>query len=61
MSSFEEFLTDTCGEEWCYLYTYGWGWQCWKLGYGQPGSEFYEETTEYDMMTEEPALKVVTA
>ena len=54
--TFVGFRDYTGGEERCYLVTLGRGWQCWKLGYGQPGSEFYEVTTEYDMITEEPAL-----
>ena len=32
VSTFDEFLDDTLGEEWCYLFSPGWGWQCWKLG-----------------------------
>ena len=55
VSTFDEFCKDTCGEEWCYLFTpdeicYKRGWQCWKLGWGETN------TVEYDMMTEEPAL-----
>ena len=61
MSTFDEFMSDSCGEEWCYLFTPGDGWQCWKLGYGQPGSEFYEVTTEYDMITEEPLKSILVS
>lgn len=48
MSTFDEFLSDDCGEEWCYLFTPGTGWQCWKLGWGETN------TQEYDFITEEP-------
>lgn len=50
MSNFKEFLSGDCGEEWCYLFTPGSGWQAWKLGWGD------EKTQEYDFVTEEPAL-----
>ena len=52
MSTFDEFLSDDCGEEWCYLFTPDHGWQCWKLGWGETN------TVEYDFNTEEP-LKVL--
>ena len=55
VSTFDEFCTDTCGEEWCYLFTPGSGWQCWKLGWGETN------TVEYDMITEQPALTTVAA
>ena len=42
VSTFDEFLDDTLGEEWCYLFSPGWGWQCWKLGWGDTN------TVEYD-------------
>ena len=48
MSNFDDFLSDKCNEEWCYLFTPGEGWQCWKLGWGD------ENTLEYDFVTEEP-------
>ena len=48
MTTFDEFLSDDCGEEWCYLFTPGTGWQCWKLGWGETN------TQEYDFITEEP-------
>lgn len=48
MTTFDEFLAGNCGEEWCYLFTPGEGWQCWKLGWGD------ENTLEYDFATEEP-------
>ena len=51
MTTFDEFLSDDCGEEWCYLFTPGTGWQCWKLGWGDTN------TQEYDFITEEP-LKI---
>lgn len=51
MTTFDEFLSDDCGEEWCYLFTPGTGWQCWKLGWGETN------TQEYDFITEEP-LKI---
>ena len=50
MSNFEEFLSGNCGEQWCYLFTPGSGWQAWKLGLGD------ENTQEYDFVTEQPAL-----
>jgi len=50
-TTFDEFLSDDCGEEWCYLFTPGSGWQCWKLGWGETN------TQEYDFITEEP-LKI---
>ena len=50
VSTFDEFLDDTLGEEWCYLFSPGWGWQCWKLGWGDTN------TVEYDMIREEPTL-----
>jgi len=49
VSNFKEFLSGDCGEEWCYLFTPGSGWQAWKLNWG-------EKTQEYDFVTEEPAL-----
>lgn len=52
MTTFDEFLSGDCGEEWCYLFTPGSGWQCWKLGWGD------ENTQEYDFVTEQPALLV---
>ena len=55
VSTFDEFCTDTCGEEWCYLFTPGSGWQCCKLGWGETN------TVEYDMITEQPALTTVAA
>ena len=48
MTTFDEFLSGDCGEEWCYLFTPGTGWQCWKLGWGDTN------TAEYDFITEEP-------
>lgn len=51
LSTFDEFLSDDCGEEWCYLFTPGTGWQCWKFGWGDTN------TQEYDFITEEP-LKI---
>jgi|TARA_B100000902_G_C27050231_1_gene783766 hypothetical protein len=48
MSTFDEFLSDDCGEEWCYLFTPDHGWQCWKLGWGETN------TVEYNFDTEEP-------
>ena len=48
MSNFDEFLSGDCGEEWCYLFTPGLGWQCWKLGWGDTN------TQEYDFVTEQP-------
>tara|TARA_B100001094_G_C17946453_1_gene678263 strand:+ start:195 stop:716 length:522 start_codon:yes stop_codon:yes gene_type:complete len=50
MSTFDEFLSDDSGEEWCYLFTPGTGWQCWKLGWGETN------TQEYDLVTEEPLM-----
>ena len=47
-TTFDEFLSGDSGEEWCYLFTPGSGWQCWKLGWGD------ENTLEYDFITEEP-------
>jgi len=47
-TTFDEFLSNDCGEEWCYLFTPGSGWQCWKLGWGETN------TQEYDFITEEP-------
>ena len=51
MTTFDEFLSGDCGEEWCYLFTPGTGWQCWKLGWGDTN------TQEHDFITEEP-LKI---
>lgn len=34
-STFDEFLKGDSGEEYCYLFTPGDGWQCWKLGWGE--------------------------
>ena len=48
MCDFDEFLSGDCGEEWCYLFTPGDGWQAWKLGWGDTN------TAEYDFITEEP-------
>ena len=48
MGDFDEFLSGDCGEEWCYLFTPGDGWQAWKLGWGDTN------TAEYDFITEEP-------
>ena len=48
LTTFDEFLSEDCGEEWCYLFTPGSGWQCWKLGWGDTN------TQEYDFITEEP-------
>ena len=53
LSTFDDFLSDDCGEEWCYLFTPGDGWQCWKLGWGD------ESTSEYDMITESPLKEMV--
>lgn len=50
MTTFDEFLSDDCGEEWSYLFTPGTGWQCWKLGWGETN------TQEYDLVTEEPLM-----
>jgi len=50
MTTFDEFLKDNMGEEWCYLFTPGTGWQCWKLGWGETN------TQEYDLVTEEPLM-----
>ena len=52
VSTFDEFCKDTCGEEWCYLFTPGEGWQCWILGWGDTN------TLEYDMEKECPILEV---
>ena len=51
LTTFDEFLSGDCGEEWCYLFTPGTGWQCWKLGWGDTN------TQEHDFITEEP-LKI---
>ena len=51
MGDFDDFLSGNSGEEWCYLFTPGTGWQCWKLGWGDTN------TQEYDFITEEP-LKI---
>ena len=48
IGDFDDFLSGNCGEEWCYLFTPGDGWQCWKLGWGDTN------TAEYDFLTEEP-------
>ena len=50
LSTFDEFLSDNCGEEWCYLFTPGHGWQYWKLGWGDTND------IEYDGITEEPKM-----
>jgi len=50
-TTFDEFLSGDSSEEWCYLFTPGSGWQCWKLGWGDTN------TAEYDFITEEP-LKI---
>ena len=34
LSTFDKFLKGDSGEEYCYLFTPGDGWQCWKLGWG---------------------------
>ena len=44
------FTSDNCGEEWCYLFTPGHGWQYWKLGWGDTND------IEYDGITEEPKM-----
>ena len=44
------FISDNCGEEWCYLFTPGHGWQYWKLGWGDTND------IEYDGITEEPKM-----
>ena len=48
MTTFDEFLSGDSGEEWCYLFTPGDGWQAWKLGWGDTN------TQEYDFLTEQP-------
>ena len=48
MGDFDDFLSGGSGEEWCYLFTPGDGWQAWKLGWGD------SNTTEYDFITEAP-------
>ena len=48
MGDFDDFLSGNCGEEWCYLFTPGDGWQAWKLGWGDTN------TAEYDFVTEAP-------
>ena len=48
MGDFDDFLSGNSGEEWCYLFAPGSGWQCWKLGWGDTN------TAEYDFITEEP-------
>lgn len=48
MGDFDDFLSGKCDEEWCYLFTPGSGWQCWKMGWGDTN------TQEYDFITEEP-------
>ena len=53
MSTFDEFISGKCDEEWCYLFTPGEGWQAWKLGWGDTN------TVEYDMISEQPALSLV--
>ena len=50
-TTFDEFLDGKTGEEWCYLFTPGEGWQCWKLGWGD------DNTVEYDLSTERPAIE----
>lgn len=54
MTTFDEFLSGDCGEEWCYLFTPNKGWQCWKLGWGDTN------TQEYDFVTEEPSVEMAT-
>lgn len=51
-TTFDEFLSGDSGEEWCYLFTPGSGWQCWKLGWGD------ENNVEYDMESERPAIEM---
>jgi len=53
-TDFEEFLSGDSGEEWCYLFTPGSGWQAWKLGWGDTN------TQEYDFITEQPAIEMAT-
>jgi hypothetical protein len=48
MGDFDDFLSGNSGEEWCYLFTPGSGWQAWKLGWGDTN------TAEYDFVTEAP-------
>ena len=50
LTTFDEFLSGDCGEEWCYLFTPGSGWQCWKLGWGDTN------TQEYDIVAEKPTI-----
>jgi len=53
-TNFDEFISGNCGEEWCYLFTPGRGWQCWQLGWGDTN------TQEYDFITEEPSQELST-
>ena len=50
MSQLDDFFSGNCNEEWCYLFTPGEGWQCWKLGWGDTNN------VEYDMISELPAM-----
>ena len=35
-SSFDEFVSDNCGEEYAYLYNLDDNWKCYKIGFGEP-------------------------
>ena len=50
MSQLDDFFSGNCSEEWCYLFTPGEGWKCWKLGWGDTNN------VEYDMISELPAM-----